>query len=81
MGAEHSGGDEVSSRHQETNSGRQSLQQAGNNRAMGMRPGSATVAGQAGRFLSNQQSKRKYAERGPGQNMGGLDQITHTYQQ
>jgi len=32
----------------------------GKNRS-GVRPSSATVAGQAGRFLSNQQSKRKYA--------------------
>lgn len=54
----------------------------------GIRPSSATVAGQAGRFLSNQQSKRKYA----GQTAGGqsgqsqmtnsqLDQISYSYQQ
>ena len=46
-----------------------------------MRPSSATVAGQAGRFLSNQQSKRKVqglAQANVGR--GGLDNISYSYQ-
>ena len=61
---------------------------AGKSRS-GVRPSSATVAGQAGRFLSNQQSRRKYAA---GPTTGGqsgqsqmissqLDQISYSYQQ
>lgn len=46
-----------------------------------MRPSSATVAGQAGRFLSNQQSKRKvqgYVQ--PNMANNGLDNISYSYQ-
>lgn len=40
-----------------------------------IRPGSATVAGQAGRFLANQQSKKRYEQ------MNQLDHVSYSYQQ
>jgi hypothetical protein len=43
-----------------------------------MRPSSATVAGQTGRFLSNQQSKRKS---GQVYNQNQLDHVSYSYQQ
>lgn len=41
----------------------------------GVRPGSATVAGQAGRFLANQNSRKRY------EHANQPDQVSYSYQQ